>query len=204
MHDEMQSSPPSAPPTRTSPLRPLIIWLSIITVIAFLINTAMYVSYIMPKVKEKEKQTSCISNQWQIAIAVQMYAQDHGDALPRSFSDLAEYEMSEHLFACPSLPVTPSVSYGYNRALAGKPFTRIAAPQTVLVSADTPARIHLITSEKDIAFRHFGMGVISYLDGHVKACKRDGIAGVVFTPKLMPAKELVKPPHRSKKSGAKK
>ncbi|MHB9134393.1 MAG: DUF1559 family PulG-like putative transporter [Armatimonadota bacterium] len=137
--------------------------------------------------RERARKKICLNNLRQIAVATTMYAQDHRETLPGSLDDLHDYLGFDWHYTCLTAPSSaPLPSYGYHRALAGLPVSRIAAPQAALVTADTLPRTWVITSERDLDYRHLGEVFVSFLDGHADRYSRRRMETVVFSPRLLP------------------
>jgi prepilin-type processing-associated H-X9-DG protein len=119
--------------------------------------------------REYVTSTPCASHQRQLAIAIIMYAQDHGDRLPSSFADLTEYRDAPRIFDCPpGHGAFTRGGFGYNASLFGLK-RDIADPAALIVTADSIEPNMLMRSEDDIAWKRHGNGCnLSFLDGHTK------------------------------------
>ncbi|MGD0086618.1 MAG: prepilin-type N-terminal cleavage/methylation domain-containing protein [Verrucomicrobiota bacterium] len=98
----------------------LLVVIAIIAVLAALLLPAL------ARAKQKGQQTVCINNSRQQALAVYMYADDHGDLLPpTSYNDangdevdwpalLDPYLKSPQIHLCPCDLISTNISYGLN------------------------------------------------------------------------------------------
>ena len=140
-----------------------LIELLIIIAVVAIITAALFP--ILAKAREKARETTCISNQKQIATAVMMYTQEHDEKMPgdNMWKDIRF--VSEWVFKCPKNDVLGTVSYGYNEQVKGLGLGEILAPTDTILTADASKEI--ITSLDDIAFRHSGKAVTSFVDSHI-------------------------------------
>lgn len=127
---------------------------------------------VIAKAREKARQSICINNQRQIAIAMQISAQDNAGLLPKKENwteSIAPQMASNKQFDCPTATGPGAMQggaaeYGYNATLPGRKINELSNPASILLTAD--ATTPLITTDNDIDYRH-GTGVIaSFLDGH--------------------------------------
>jgi len=102
--------------------------IELLVVIAIIAILAAILFPVFARAREKARQTSCLSNLKQIALSVQMYADDYSESLPyyqRPFGwawydDLAPYMKNRSITVCPSKPewnedhATHKVGYGLN------------------------------------------------------------------------------------------
>jgi prepilin-type N-terminal cleavage/methylation domain-containing protein len=169
------------PDVRTSRGFTLIELLVVIAIIAVL---AAILFPVFATAREKARQSTCINNQRQIAMAIQMYTQDNKETFfpdPGSqswASMLQKYISANGVFNCPSVSNgakgTAAVpSYGFNTYIFGSPLSNLPNPQSVLLTADlnmktTAPNFALINYDTDLdAKRHNGAVIISCADGHV-------------------------------------
>lgn len=142
------------------------------------------------KAREAARAASSMSNLKQIALAIFMYAQAHGDRLPdaahwtdeilplflgpqtgpqSSPSDQEHFATS--LFRDPSAPEGKAWTYAFNRNLSGRPLSSLKdSANTVLVFESTTA----VKNAADVGAsvprpgRHSGGSHYAFADGHVK------------------------------------
>ncbi|MHB9025277.1 MAG: DUF4190 domain-containing protein [Armatimonadota bacterium] len=129
---------------------------------------------VFAKAREKARQTTCLSNQRQIATSILMFAQDHDGILPDATtwttSMAASYGVTGKVWDCPTTSNAGTESnpdYGFNALLSGIELGKIADPATTLLTAETNAG-NLINSAADLDnLRHNNGSIVSYVDGHV-------------------------------------
>jgi len=121
---------------------------------------ALVASVLFPvfaKPREKSRQATCNSNLRQIALAIQMYAQDNHDTYPAAdkwVDSLAPYlGSSRAMFTCPT-DNQGHVSYLYNPELSGLKGSQIASPSETLAVWCT--------------MNHSNGMILGFCDGHCK------------------------------------
>ncbi|MFO8081900.1 MAG: DUF1559 domain-containing protein [Armatimonadota bacterium] len=99
--------------------------IELLVVIAIIAILAAILFPVFARAREKARQTSCLSNVKQIALALHMYAQDYDEVLSTAqnspegqstyyWQDMIQpYIMNEQVFTCPSSPRQP-IGYGWN------------------------------------------------------------------------------------------
>ncbi len=116
------------------------------------------------RAREKARQTSCLSNLKQLALGMQMFAQEHNNRLPSALTwkrEITPYVKNEQLFRCPTDESDQACSYAMNYELSEADLNTLASPeeQILLYEADesgAPARRH-----------NEGLN-IAFADGHAK------------------------------------
>ncbi|MHB0936400.1 MAG: hypothetical protein ACYC6A_08420 [Armatimonadota bacterium] len=122
--------------------------------------------------------STCIDTQRQLALAAQMFAQDHDRRLPNDWSTLDVYlgEMRYRgHYVCPQTlePFHRPGGYGLNGQIAGMKERNVTDPQQIFIIADSIKPEMILHSRSDIATRRHpvdgGRGfAVSYVDGHAK------------------------------------
>jgi competence protein ComGC len=122
---------------------------------------------VLSQVRERSREATCLTHQRQLAMLIVTYAQDHNDRLPTTDTIWSVVESSTDLLVCPSAPDVPN-GYGYNEAVSGMPLGHHSVGN-LLLTADARPNLpaQLLTVETDMARRHHGHALVSYLDGHV-------------------------------------
>lgn len=150
------AAPPAAKATSLSPTsRVLFILLAAVIVLAcVMVPIRLRQSFI-------NRSESCVSNQHDIEMAMEMYLQDHTGMLPPGTGDwpaaLAKYitpDDGNNCFDCPLTKKVGSASdpdYAANPATLGKPLDTLANPKTAVLLADDAGSTHLLKSAADIA-----------------------------------------------------
>jgi len=119
---------------------------------------------------------TCINNQRQIAVAIEMYCQDHELRYPTAFADLADYAVPR-MYTCPD----SGGGYGYNGALIGHAPTELTHPAATLLAADSRVAGIVFTAPEQLASdRHVDENqqrgfIASYGDGHTAFVPRNTV-----------------------------
>jgi hypothetical protein len=130
----------------------------------------------------KERREFCVSNQRELATAIQMYMQDHNancfpDPVDKAWTTYLGARVANPIaFDCPSTQRTGAADtpdYGINAAIFGKTEAQLPAPATTIFTADlapSAARgSYSVATENDLDVRHTlkRAVVVSAADGHV-------------------------------------
>ncbi len=118
--------------------------IELLVVIAIIAILAAILFPVFAKAREKARQTSCLNNQRQIALAIQMYTQDNNE---KFFPDTGSQSWSARLAAYnePSLYDCPTLSgkgnntkpeYGFNCFLFDRALGKISKPAQTLMVTD--------------------------------------------------------------------
>lgn len=176
-------APPPPLPATAAPPAPdksgrAVVLIIVGVIAAFLLLMALVLGAILfpvfAKAREKARQTSCMSNLRQLALAQIMYAQDNDDVLPAAegWCDATmPYTRNQQIYVCPSTPELQS-GYAMNSDLSGGDTREDIAspPQTVLMYDSTAAATNAndpLTSVP-VPGRHNGGNNFAFADGHVK------------------------------------
>ena len=121
--------------------------------------------------REKARQASCMNNQRQISLAIQMYAQDNKDTYPPGNSVWSCLNLAPGVLRCSTAPKSVQNAYGFNNAIGGMSIGD--APAKTVVTADCSATNNLITDfNTDVSARHANNTFLtSCADGHVVLIK---------------------------------
>ncbi len=128
------------------------------------------------KSRDSAKSTVCMSNQRQIALAIQLYAQDNVSKLPISakmWSAIKKYSNADNIVKCPE-DQNDGNSYIYNNNLSGMKLDKITDESTTMLTVDgktikgkNRTLDNIYYSPADVQYRHSSLAVVSYVDGHV-------------------------------------
>jgi prepilin-type N-terminal cleavage/methylation domain-containing protein/prepilin-type processing-associated H-X9-DG protein len=142
--------------------------IELLVVIAIIAVLAAILFPVFARAREKARQTTCTSNQRQIAASVQMYCQDHEESLPGTtmWSDI---NVDPGVLICPSLGKSTPNGYLYNGLQCGVSLGTITDPTISILTADGTATTNISTKNSEVGFRHSNKAVASYVDGHVEA-----------------------------------
>ncbi len=147
--------------------------IELLVVIAIIAILAAILFPVFARAREKARQTTCTSNQRQIAASVQMYAQDHEETLPSTTSVWSDIKVDPGVLVCPTKGKTTPNAYVYYASASNIAIGTFNDPTSSGLTADgqhtggTATDINVATSSADFEFRHSGKLVVSYLDGHV-------------------------------------
>jgi len=148
--------------------------------------TIMLVTYPVMQYKgQKTRDTTCISNQKQIALATAMYVQENDYTLPIVDENLWNLiDVGGKILECPFKREDKSFSYAYNQNLSDKSVTEIIIPAEIALTADSDREDSKMTEIADITLRHRGGetvgAVISFVDGHVVWLNERSVENVLF------------------------
>ena len=141
--------------------------IELLVVIAIIAILAAILFPVFSKAREKARQTTCTSNQKQMATATMMYIQENEEKLPgKDFWSVVD-GASGKILICPTAGKKISNAYGFNVNIAGKGLGEIADPVEVLLTADSSSDDNFLAIPGDIADRHVNKAIGSYVDGHV-------------------------------------
>jgi prepilin-type N-terminal cleavage/methylation domain-containing protein/prepilin-type processing-associated H-X9-DG protein len=150
--------------------------IELLVVIAIIAILAAILFPVFTRAREKANQTTCSSNQRQIAATIQMYAQDHeetffSDPVDKSWNAPFKSNEGNDIYDCPSKDGSGSTEYCFNMFLFGKSLGDIDDPSKALMTADAntsnPAKNYSMRDSGDIDGRHSNGCIVSCVDGHV-------------------------------------
>jgi len=167
--------------------------IELLVVIAIIAILAAILFPVFSKARAKARQTQCTNNQRQIALAINMYVQEHNERLPAAGTVWQQLKLSAvsndnsallqnatpKVTMCPDKPgKTNGYVYNYKLSSAGLGNKKIIDPTSVMLTADgqhggaTPTMANVAFSLEDIdAGRHAGSFITSALDGHASTVK---------------------------------
>ena len=165
--------------------------IEILVVIVLIAILAAVLYPVVGKAREKSRMVMCMSNQRQIAEALQAYAQQHNDTFPGIANapaddsswrnDISDQLDSTAIFVCPNAlggRGQQRTDYGLNANLVGVRVQYVADPVKAVLTAD--AKRNLIASSDDVDTARHGKGyLVSFVDGHVAFLRADA-SSVIF------------------------
>ena len=166
--------------------------IELLVVIAIIAILAAILFPVFARAREKARQTSCLSNVKQIMLAVQQYAQDYDERMPRhgNSPDWSEqiypYVNNAQVYGCPSATQNPNTvaevgtifnyswNYYSNSAQNNMKLAQIQRPSEALVILDGSYYISNrwrgdgSAIDNDGVPRHNDGANIGFADGHAK------------------------------------
>ncbi len=152
--------------------------IELLVVIAIIAILAAILFPVFARAREKARQTTCTSNQRQLAASMQMYAQDHEEVMPPVASVWSDIKVDPGVLTCPTNGKTPPNSYVYSNMVASTAVGKVSDPSNELVTLDGATQTtgtglypNVAYLHSDLQYRHSGQIVSSFLDGHVGTSK---------------------------------
>ncbi|MEI6520334.1 MAG: prepilin-type N-terminal cleavage/methylation domain-containing protein [bacterium] len=140
--------------------------IELLVVIAIIAILAAILFPVFARAREKARQTTCTSNQRQIAATAAMYVQDHDETLPTSTNFWSSLVLDPGVEVCPTKGKNTSLGYGFNVNESGVAIGTVDDPTSEMLTCD--ANNSIVSDYADMDYlRHSGKYVASYLDGHV-------------------------------------
>jgi prepilin-type N-terminal cleavage/methylation domain-containing protein/prepilin-type processing-associated H-X9-DG protein len=149
--------------------------IELLVVIAIIAILAAILFPVFAKAREKARQSSCLNNQRQIAVAILMYAQDHDEVLPDSSNVWPELSIDRNILMCPTKGKNVANAYVYHDGVSSLALGEIADPSGCLLTMDGQhaATASPVTYDNvaytidDVDTRHSNKFVCTFADGHV-------------------------------------
>jgi prepilin-type N-terminal cleavage/methylation domain-containing protein/prepilin-type processing-associated H-X9-DG protein len=145
--------------------------IELLVVIAIIAILAAILFPVFARAREKARQTTCTSNQRQIAATLQMYVQDHEETLPSSGTVWSDIEVDPGVLICPTKGKGTPNGYGYYESRSGQSIGSIPDPSSAGLTADcgSSSYTNIVGNPGNFEKRHSGKALVSYVDGHVTA-----------------------------------
>jgi prepilin-type N-terminal cleavage/methylation domain-containing protein/prepilin-type processing-associated H-X9-DG protein len=162
--------------------------IELLVVIAIIAILAAILFPVFARAREKARQTTCSSNQRQIAASIQMFAQDHEEVLPEASTIWSDIKVDPGVLVCPTEGKSVPNGYVYQNGISGISLGAFTSPDQVMTTADgnqtASSGSWLITKYPNVAYdaadydllRHSGKFIASYLDGHVGLGSLSGLS----------------------------
>ena len=154
--------------------------IELLVVIAIIAILAAILFPVFAKAREKARQTQCLSNQRQIALAVALWSQDNNEMLPPSttFWGTTMSGVSAKAFQCSTAGSAVANAYVYNNYVgnnaAGIPMQLVTDATAQVLTADglTTTSLgagynNIAGTLADLALRHNNALICSFVDSHV-------------------------------------
>jgi prepilin-type N-terminal cleavage/methylation domain-containing protein/prepilin-type processing-associated H-X9-DG protein len=151
--------------------------IELLVVIAIIAILAAILFPVFARAREKARQTTCTSNQRQIATTLLMYAQDHEEMLPEETTVWSSSSLDPGVLVCPSKGKNTPNGYVYSMMVAGRSLGDIGDPSKSAMIADgahtvtaTEAATNVAYSAQDFDLtRHSGKMISAFVDGHCES-----------------------------------
>jgi prepilin-type N-terminal cleavage/methylation domain-containing protein/prepilin-type processing-associated H-X9-DG protein len=172
--------------------------IELLVVIAIMSLLAAILFPVFAKAREKARQTTCINNQKQLALAFHLFAQDHEEALPACATAWSSLNIDRGVLICPTRGATasgsPPNSYVFNAVLGtgavpggefGMQLGDVDTPEQFFLTADGLTSVvswkakNVAYDLDDITSIHGGKVVTSFVDGHVACVPREGLVAAI-------------------------
>lgn len=135
--------------------------------------------------EEEKKLKECASNLRQLATALRMYTQDYDERWPPGGNwcdGTWEYTRCEEIYQCPSLP-SERGGYAMNEELSGVSLGQMRNPVLTVEGFDARGGgWNLFGDQELLDTRHQGRAMLAFVDGHVRAVKRENLNSYAWTP----------------------
>ena len=142
--------------------------IELLVVIAIIAILAAILFPVFSKAREKARQSTCTSNQKQIALATMMYVQENEETMPTASDFWSVVGVGGKVLICPTAGKKIANGYAYNGNIADKGLGEIDDPVSVALSADSEIDGNIMLSPADVSMRHVDKAIMSYVDGHVE------------------------------------
>jgi len=142
--------------------------IELLVVIAIIAILAAILFPVFSRAREKARQTTCISNQKQIALAILMAVQENDETIPEAANIWSSIGVSGKALQCPTAGKAIANGYGFNESLGGLGYGELTDPVHVYFTADAKEDSGNIISIGNGDGRHNGGLIASYADGHVQ------------------------------------
>jgi prepilin-type N-terminal cleavage/methylation domain-containing protein/prepilin-type processing-associated H-X9-DG protein len=146
--------------------------IELLVVIAIIAILAAILFPVFGKAREKARQTKCLSNEKQLALAIGMYSQENEEKLPPVASWIGSINVADKVYDCPTSEKKGNTSdpdYGYGWWLDSKALGDINQPESTVMLAD--AKTATLGGTTEAEQRHDGKVVYAFVDGHAAVVK---------------------------------
>ncbi|MHB9132572.1 MAG: prepilin-type N-terminal cleavage/methylation domain-containing protein [Armatimonadota bacterium] len=152
--------------------------IELLVVVAIICMLASIIFPAFSRAENKARETTCLSNQHQIALAITMKTQDNTEAFPTADVVWNELNLdSKEVLRCPLAAEGASINYVYSFFVSGRALGEIQYPADELLIADGQSKTqsfngktadNMLLKPADLDFRHGGRMAFlgTYCDGH--------------------------------------
>ncbi len=142
--------------------------IELLVVIAIIAILAAILFPVFARAREKARQTTCTSNQRQIAASIQMQVQDHEEVFPNSATIWSDIKVDPGVLVCPTLGKSTPNGYAYNGNYSGVAIGTLDDPTAAVLTADSSKSGNVMYMQPDVDQRHTSKAIFSCADGHVE------------------------------------
>ncbi len=135
--------------------------IELLVVIAIIAILAAILFPVFARAREKARQTTCTSNQRQIAASLQMYSQDHEETLPDTSTIWSNISVDPNVLVCPTLGKNTPNGYGYSKRVGSLSIGTFNDPTQIILIADATTGLagNVLTKPTQIDKRHSGSAI---------------------------------------------
>ena len=112
-------------------------WVELLLIIVIVIVLGVVLFPFFAKARDITPQNPCTNHQRQIAVGIQIYAQDNDEALPTADKVWSVIKLSRNAFICPIKGKSTPNAYAYNVNLSGQALGAFAYPTTEVMTMDS-------------------------------------------------------------------
>ncbi len=141
--------------------------IELLVVIAIIAVLAAILFPVFARAREKARQSTCLSNQRQIAAAILMYLQDHDESFPNTGTVWSDINVEGAILVCPTLGKSVANGYAFNANYGGVALGTITDPVAAVMTADSLRLGNIMYMQPDADLRHSSKAVFTCVDGHV-------------------------------------
>jgi prepilin-type N-terminal cleavage/methylation domain-containing protein/prepilin-type processing-associated H-X9-DG protein len=141
--------------------------IELLVVIAIIAILAAILFPVFARAREKARQSTCTSNQRQIAASASMYAQDHEETMPGTATVWGDLKIDPGVLICPSKGKSTPNGYVYSYSISSKGIGTISDPSATVLTADGASPANILATPANLDYRHSNSLIVSYADGHV-------------------------------------
>lgn len=153
--------------------------IELLVVIAIIAILAAILFPVFSKAREKARQTQCLSNQKQIALATMIWTQENDEKLPPSAEYWGAIGVSGKVLKCPNVKQLAN-GYGFNSLIGGITLGEIPDSSTAVLTMDSSNASNLVSSTVDADQRHNGKFIASFVDTHVEMLNRSSLSDYLY------------------------
>jgi prepilin-type processing-associated H-X9-DG protein len=160
----------------------------IIVSAVFLLALPIFAAMLLPVLaaaKQRAQTINCMSNEKQLALAIQIYAQGHSNHFPAAtnWCDAIKSTVTPNVFKCPAANPASQCDYAFNAALGGMEESQVD-PHTVMLFESDAGWDASGGPELMAAGRHQrgNLSIVAFADGSVQEVRESGLNNLRWNP----------------------